>query len=353
MNPLPQPELWWRIYRGPLILMLGILLAPLFACGSYSYLLPLAQLCGIYTIIVTGLTLLMGYTGQISMGGGGGGGGHAGFYGFGAYAAAIFTLQLHLPFWLAAPLAILAGGILAFLTGFMLLRLHGHHLALATLCLGVIITELISKSKITGGAAGLYDLPEFTLFGLTQGRAIGKYYLIWTAAWLVLLWAVNLTTSPVGRALKAIHGDEEAAKALGIPVFSIKLKVFVLSGMLAALAGVLYAFVYTPSYLGPEEFSLMFSITLITMVVLGGMGNIWGGLAGAITLTCLHECITLAGEKMGFTQMVRFEQLFFGTLLAVMLIYCPKGLAPAIQRLGIGVWGHVSGIIKRNLQRNP
>jgi branched-chain amino acid transport system permease protein len=323
MKP-PEPMPAHRLYRGPAVLLVLIVLLPLLARGAYAYLQPLAQLCALYAIIVTGLTLLMGFTGQVSLG-------HAGFYGFGAYVGAVLASAWHVPLWMAIPLALLAGGGLALITGFMILRLKGHHLALATLCLGVIVVEFINKAKITGGAAGLYDLPEITLFGWLKQNPLGKVYFLWAVAWLVVLWAVQLTASPVGRALQAIHNDEEAAAAMGIPVFKIKLKVFVMSGVLAALAGVLYAFVYTPSYLGPEEFGLMLSVMLVTMVVIGGMGSIWGGLTGAVVMTGLHEAITLAGEKLGFTEVSRFEQLIYGLLLVLALIFCPKGLVPALH----------------------
>ncbi len=309
--------------RGPALMLALILLLPLLARGGYAYLLPLLQLCGIYAIIVTGLTLLMGFTGQVSLG-------HAGFYGFGAYFGAVCCASMGMPVWLAAPMALVAGGAMAYASGCMVLRLKGHHLALATLCLGVIVSEFITKSKITGGAAGLYDLPEFSLFGLLTGRPLAKAYFIWFVVWLVLLWALFLTVSPVGRALKAIDGDEDAAASLGVPVFQLKLKVFTASGVLAALGGVLYAFVYTPSYLGPEEFGLMFSISLITMAVVGGMGNVWGGILGAMVMTLLHEGITTLGGKMGITEIARYEQLLYGLLLVCTLIYFPRGLAPAL-----------------------
>lgn len=317
------PVTYGRLLRGPLVMLVLVALLPLLARGAYAYLLPLLQLCGIYAIIVTGLTLLMGFTGQVSLG-------HAGFYGFGAYFGAVCCTSLGMPVWIAAPLALVAGGAMAYASGSMVLRLKGHHLALATLCLGVIVSELISKSKFTGGAAGLYDLPEINLFGLLTGRPMAKAWFIWFMVWLVLLWALFLTASPVGRALKAIDGDEDAAASLGVPVFQLKLKVFTASGVLAALGGVLYAFVYTPSYLGPEEFGLMFSISLVTMAVVGGMGNIWGGIVGAVVMTLLHEGITTLGGKMGITEIARYEQLLYGLLLVCTLIYCPRGLAPAV-----------------------
>jgi branched-chain amino acid transport system permease protein len=302
-----------------------VCLVPLVGRGAYAYLLPLAQLCGIYAIIATGLTLLMGFGGQVSLG-------HAGFYAFGAYAAAVSVTQLRAPFGVAILVALAAGSLLAFVAGFMVLRLRGHFLALATLCLGIIIIELISKSRITGGAAGLFDLPPLDCFGILGASPLRKAYFIWLVAGFVVLLAVNLTTSPLGRAIQAIHSDEDSAAALGVPVFRIKLMLFVFSGLLASVAGVLYAFVYSPSYLGPEEFSLMLSVMLVTMVVVGGMRSVWGGVIGAILMTSLHEMITLGGEKLGFTQISRFEQLIFGVLLVLMLRFCPNGILPTLER---------------------
>ena len=320
-----EPTSYAHTLRGPLVFLLVILLAPLCMTGRYSYLLPLGQLCGIYAIIATGLTLLMGFAGQVSLG-------HSGYYGFGAYLGAVLAVSGHWPVVVAAPAGVLGAAFLALATGWMVLRLKGHHLALATLCIGVIIGELINKSKITGGAAGLYDLPEITVFGLFRS-GMGKFYLIWFSAWIVLTWAAFMTASPVGRTLRAVHGDEEAASSLGISVFQVKLKVFVLSGFLAGLAGVLYGFVYTPSYLGPEEFGILLSVTLVVMAVVGGMGTVWGGVAGAVVMTALHEVITLLWEKAGARDAARFEQLIYGFLLVTMLIYCPKGLAPVLGGL--------------------
>lgn len=331
MATLPQPLKHGQVYRGLVGLAAVLLVVPFVATGRFAYLVPLMELCGIYTILVTGLTLLMGFTGQVSLG-------HAGFYGAGAYAAAVAAQAWHWPLAGALVLALLMGGLLSFATGFMVLRLRGHLLALATLCLGVIIHELILKARITGGAAGLYDLPALDFGGLLTRFRCGKLLFIWSVVMLVLAWALTLTSSPVGRALRAIHGDEEAAAALGVRVFWLKLKVFVVSGVLAALAGVLYAFVYTPSCLDPDEFGLMFSVLLVTMVAIGGLGSVWGALAGAVTVTGLHEVITLAGESVGTTQMAKFEQLLFGLILVCIMIFSPGGMMPGLKALSRRLW---------------
>jgi len=306
-----------------MILLLAIIVLPLLARGQYSYLLPLAQLCGIWAIVVLGLTLLMGFTGQVSLG-------HAGWFALGAYGAGVASSAYHVSLWPAMFIGIAAGGLLAFIAGVSILRLKGHHLALATLCIGVIIYEVITKMEITGGAAGLNDLPQLHFFGDSD---LSKVYLIWFIVLLVMIWATHLTESPAGRALRAIHGDEDAAESLGISVFSVKVKVFVASGILASLAGVLYAFVYTPSYLGPEPFTLIFSVLLVTMVVIGGMGNIWGALAGAAVLTGMNEVIRLVGERLGSTQMSKYEELISGLILVLIMIFSNDGLIPGLRRI--------------------
>ena len=325
----PQPISPLRLYRGPLLLLALIIVLPLLtltAHGRYDYLLPLAQLCGIYAIIVTGLTLLMGFTGQVSLG-------HAGFYALGAYTAAVAVGKpVHAPLWLAILIALSAGALVSFADRLLAVALNGHYLALATLCLGIIIYGLINNLDITGAAAGLTDLPEWKVFGLLPGHPLAKVYFIWGIVLLVILWAVHLSESPVGRALRAIHGDEDAAVSLGVNTFATKLKVFVISGVLAALAGVLYAFVHVDSNLGPEEFNLMFSVQLLIMVVIGGLGSVWGGLAGAVLLTGMHELITEVGEQLGRTDMAKYEQLIFGLILVLIVIFSRDGLIPGMRR---------------------
>ena len=324
----PSPKSYLQVYRGTILLLLAVALFAVVSRGRLSYLLNLAQLCAIYTIIATGLTLLMGYTGQVSLG-------HAGFYAIGAYAAALAVQRLGLGLWLALPLGVAAGAAAALLTGFPLLRLRALYLALATLCVGLIVYELINRSAITGGAAGMYDLPKWTVFGLLNRGPMVQCLFMWLIAAAVLTWAVHLTESPVGRALRAIHSDEDAAESLGINAYSVKLKVFVASGALAALAGVVYAFIFSPNYLGPEEFGLMLSVQLVMMVVIGGMGSIWGAVAGSVILTCLRELISLVGEALRLSATGKVEQLIFGLILVLIMIFSPAGFIPGISKLRI------------------
>lgn len=324
ISKYPRPKPLWKMYMGPLAMALAVIVFPKLIPGDYSYLLDLAQLCGIYVIIVCGLTLLMGYTGQVSLG-------HAGFYALGAYIPAVLINSLHWPLWTAISAGIIGTVLISFVIGGSILRLKGNHLALATLAIGIIIGEGISKFPITGGADGILGLPSITFFGLIKS-SLSKFYFIWAIVTACLVWAVQLIESPQGRNLRAIEGDESAAESLGINTFALKVKVFVASCVLAAVAGVLFAFVQSDGMLLPEEFGLMMNVQLVMMVVIGGMGSIWGSVAGGVILTALHEIINLTGTAAGAADTSRIEHLIFGILLALILVLSPSGMIPGLKR---------------------
>lgn len=318
-----------------------VALFPLAARGSYSYLVDLAALCGIYVVIVCGLTLLMGYTGQVSLG-------HAGFYALGAYIPAVLVSTFKWSIPAAAACGIVLTAAVGLMVGGSILRLKGNHLALATLCIGIIIGQGVSRFDITGGAEGIFGLPQITLFGLLDkpetrlagisiGRDVLKLYLIWAVVTGCVAWAIQLCESPGGRMLRAIHGDEDAAESLGINTFAVKVRVFVASCVLAAVAGSLYAFLHSGGTVLPEEFGLMLNVQLVMMVVIGGMGSIWGSVAGGVILTTLHEIISLIGTAAHLADTSRVEHLVFGVLLALILILSPSGLIPGLRRLALRI----------------
>jgi len=337
MSKYPTPKPLWKLYIGPMVMAAIVAGFPALAHGRYEYLLDLAQLCGIYVIIVCGLTLLMGYTGQVSLG-------HAGFYALGAYIPAVLIDSFHWPLFPAILTGIIGTAIISFFIGGSILRLKGNHLALATLAVGYIISQALSKFPITHGADGIPGLPEITCFGLLSrselhifGMALTqptlKLYFIWLVVTACIIWAIQLCESPGGRSLRAIHGDESAAESLGINAFSLKVKVFAASCVLAAIAGVMYAFVHASGYLGPEEFGLMMNVQLVMMVVIGGMGSIWGSVAGGVIVTALMEIINLTGRAMHLADTSRVESLVFGIILGLILILSPSGLIPGLKRL--------------------
>lgn len=322
----PRPKPLWKLYIGPLMMASVVALFPAIARGDHKYLLDVGAACGINVIIVCGLTLLMGYTGQVSLG-------HAGFFALGAYIPAVLIDSFHWPLIPAIATGIAGTALIGFLIGRSILRLKGNHLALATLAVGMIIYQAISKFKITNGADGITDLPQLSFFGMALSSPVAKLFFIWGVVTICMIWAIQLCDSPGGRSLRAIHGDESAAESLGINAFSLKVKIFVASCVLAAIAGVLHAFASADGFLEPEAFGLMVSVQLVMMVVIGGMGSIWGSVVGAVLLTMLHELIGLVGHAMGLADTSRIEHLVFGILLGLILILSPAGLIPGLKRI--------------------
>ncbi|HEX3048017.1 MAG TPA: branched-chain amino acid ABC transporter permease [Bacillota bacterium] len=277
------------------------------------YLLNIALLIGIYCLIVIGLNLLIGYAGQISLG-------HAAFYGLGAYTAAILTTQYRWGTFLALLASVLVVTVIAWLIGKPTLKLKGHYLAMATLGFGIIIQILFNEMVgLTGGPQGIAGIPKLQIFGFKFASDLELYYLVWGAVILVQIMVMNLIRSKVGRAFLAIHTNEPAAEALGIDTASLKLLVFVLSGALAGLAGTFYA--YSINYLSPNPFGFNFSILLLTMVMVGGMGDLWGAILGTVLLGIIPELLR---------QFKDFEQVIYGILLILIVIFMPKGVISII-----------------------
>jgi branched-chain amino acid transport system permease protein len=283
--------------------------------GGNEYFISLLVFMGINSLITMGLSLLMGYAGQISLG-------HAAFFGIGAYSSGIFTTQYSLH-----PLAAFFAGILlsatvAFLVGKPTLRLKGHYMAVATLGFGEIMFIVFNElSSLTGGPSGLSGIPSLTFGGIPlEGGSF--LYLVWGIVILLLLFSLNLINSRVGRALRAVHTSELAANAMGVDASSYKVRIFVLSAIYASMAGSLYAHFIT--FISPSSFSLMFSILLLMMVVVGGADTIWGALMGTAVLTLLPEYLRGLED---------FEVLAYGAILMAVLLFMPKGILEGARRL--------------------
>jgi branched-chain amino acid transport system permease protein len=300
--------------RGHWLAGFALLLAALPWAIPNAYLLDVVNRIGINAIAVIGLNLVMGYAGQVSLG-------HAGFFGLGAYASAVLTARYGWP-----PLAALAGGmagtgVLAFALARPILRLKGHYLAMATLGLGIIVSIVITnEASLTGGPDGM-PVDALVVAGLSPSGERQWYFVIaaclWVAAWL----AGNLVDSPMGRALRALHGSEPAARSVGVDTARYKARVFVIAAMLASLAGSLFA--HYVGFVTPQVASFMHSIELVTMVVVGGMASIGGSVAGAALLTVLPQALA---EFEGW------EMVAFGALLILAMVLLPRGLVPTLAR---------------------
>ena len=265
---------------------------------------------GIYCLITIGLSILMGYAGQISIG-------HAAFYGIGAYISAILTIRYGLNPWTCMLIGIAVVAVVALLVGAPSLKLKGHYLAMATLAFGIIIFIIFNEEiEWTGGPDGMPGIPGLSLFGFEFNSVERYYYLVWFFVLAAFIFTINIIQSGTGRALRAIHVSEPAASAMGVNISRFKIIVFVYSAILASLAGSLYA--HYLNFINPSTFDLFFSIKLLIMIALGGMHNIWGAIIGAVLITFLsYEWLHYFEE---------FEVIVYGAILLLVTIFLPNGL---------------------------
>lgn len=297
-------------------LLFGVVVLTIALSMDDDYYYTLFNFIGIHTLLVVGLNLLLGYGGQISLG-------HAAFFGLGAYTSGILTATYGVNPWLALVAGLVVSGLAAFLIGIPALKLRGYYLAMATLGFGIIIYIVLNEAQgLTGGPSGLHGIPSLALGGFILNTPRRLYLLIWITLGLILLISANLVTSRTGRAIRALHDSEAGAESLGVDTFRMKLKIFVWSALYASLAGSLYA--HTLNFVAPSSFGFMFSIKLVTMVVLGGLASIWGSLLGAGVLTVLPEILTVFHD---------FEVVIFGAILMVVMIFLPRGLVRGIMDL--------------------
>ncbi|MFH0785968.1 MAG: branched-chain amino acid ABC transporter permease [Pseudomonadota bacterium] len=296
------------------LLSIALIIYPCFQDNPYT--LGLTNLIGINTIIVLGLNLFIGYTGQISLG-------HAAFFALGAYGSAIATVTAGIPPWPAMLLVAILVGLVALAIGIPVLRLTGHYLVMATLGFNFVVhSVLLEWDVVTGGPSGFSGIPSLSIGQFEFNSEIRLHYLIWGVTMLCLLLCLNLVRSGVGRGLAALAGDETAATALGVDTRRAKIKVFVLSAVLASLAGSLFA--HSFGYLSPDSFGIFTSADLVTMVVIGGMGSIWGSIFGAGLITILPEWVALFDT---------YKDLVHGTILVLVLMFLPQGLVSGIVDL--------------------
>jgi len=291
-----------------------IILLPLFVESKYYFIV--LNVIGLNTIVVVGLNLLIGFAGQISLG-------HAAFYGLGSYFSGVLTVNYGFPLWPAMLVGMLATGAVAYLIGYPSLKLRGHYLVMATLGFGIIINILMGElEQFTGGHDGLMGIPPLTMGELTFDNDLKNFYLIWTFVFLFMLAARNLLNSRVGRALRAISGSEVAANSLGVNTADYKVKVFVLSAMFASISGSLYAHYIT--FISPSSYDFYYSIQVVTMVIVGGMGSLWGSLLGAGVLTCISEALHVAKQ---------YHIIAYGVFLCLVLVFLPEGILMGIYNL--------------------
>jgi len=300
-------------------LVVIILLMPILV--HEGYLLNVMVFVGIHTMLALALNLLLGYAGQISLG-------QAGFFGLGAYISGILTATHGINPWLAMLTAAVVVTLVAFMVGFPILKLKGHYLAMATLGLGIIIYIVFNEAiDQTGGPSGLSGIPNLSIAGFIFDSDLKNYYLIWGFTLLAMGLSLNLVHSRIGRALRAIHDSEVAARVMGVNARLLKVQIFALSAGLSAIAGSLYA--HTMTFIAPASFGFNFSVELITMVIIGGLASIYGSLLGAALLTVLPEILRAFQD---------YDIIVYGLLLVLMTMFMPGGLVKGIPSLIASIW---------------
>jgi branched-chain amino acid transport system permease protein len=312
---------------GRLWLLIGIFfLFTIVPFISSPYFLHVLNMVGIASIAAVGLNILIGYTGQISLG-------HGAFIGVGAYAAAILATSANMPFLLTLPLAGLISALVGMIFGIPSGRLKGLYLTIATLA-GQIIVEyvLIHWESLTKGTMGI-TLPSPSVFGFELSGDLDFFFLIFISLVLMVLISVNLMRTKFGRAFIAIRDNDRAAEGMGIPIFRYKLLSFGISSFYAGFAGALWAY-YMVS-ITSEPFNLGLSVEYIAMVIIGGLGSITGSIFGAVFITFLNEILRWLTDimmNMGiFTQsglnVAPLREFFFGMAIILFILLEPRGLA--------------------------
>jgi branched-chain amino acid transport system permease protein len=276
---------------------------PLWAKDQYQ--IHIASLIAIYWVLVSGLNLVVGYTGQLSIG-------HVGLLSIGSYAFAISAGKLGFDPYLSMLISGCLGGLCGLVLGLPSLRLPGFYFAMATMAFSLIVNELVlAQKEITGGGIGLPG----PLFNAPFDSPVGFYYLVLGVAAVFTWVSLNIVNSMWGRALISIRDSEVAAQAMGVPIFRAKLIVFVFSGFAAGVSGALFASLQ--SYITPDTFVFELSLFFFVCIIIGGKGSIFGPFIGTVVLTALPE-LAAPLAKLG--------NLFYGLLLLIVVLVIPEGI---------------------------
>lgn len=309
----------WVLTIGGLVLLFTL---PLYLS---DHLLSMINMLGIMIVAVLGLMILTGYAGQINLG-------QAAFVTVGAYASALMTTRLGMPFWIAMPLAGLSAGLVGFIFGLPSLRVKGFYLAMTTLAAQFIIPTLIAhvRTDITGGGRGL-TVPTPHLGDIVLNSQTAMFFVIITVVVLLTFIAKSLVRGPIGRAFVAIRDNDLAAEAMGINVFRYKLLAFFVCSFYAGIAGSLYA--HWMRFINYDILTIMDSIWYLGMMIIGGMGSITGAIVGPIFVYALDQGLTWGANQMGgtfatlpATLPAAIHVMVFGIVILLFLAFEPRGL---------------------------
>jgi branched-chain amino acid transport system permease protein len=316
------------VHRAALLVMAALIALPWIEPDKFA--LHVLSLIAIASIAAMGLQVLLGYSGQLSIG-------QAAFYGIGAYTSALLTAK-GVPF----PLALIGAGVAAAIASLLMVpitRLTGAYLAVATLGFSIIVYLFIKNEEwLTGGSYGFIGIPRAELFGYVLRDPRSSYYLNVGVAAIVYFIFARIEGSRFGRAINAIRQDADAARASGIRVTLLKSECFVIAAFVAGLAGSLYA--HEVRYLAPNDFTFWKSIEILIMVVIGGVGSLAGAILGAAVVVGLPEYLRAIGD---------YRMLVFGAILIATMLFGEGGLAALATTLG----RRLRGLAMRHIPKPP
>jgi len=304
----------WASYERPISVALFAIALALPVIIDDPYVTTIAINCALYSVLGISLNLVTGYMGVTSLG-------HAAFYGIGSYTAAILATRFGTGFWLTFPAAALVAAMFGLLLGLPTMRIRGRYFAIVTL--GFLeITRIVELNwmSLTRGPMGIPFIPSFIIFGRRYSKPINKYLISMAILALVIYLISAIVNSRTGRAIRAIKDDELAAEVNGVNVFRYKLLIFSISAAIAGLAGAFYA--HHMSFIDPKAFTFEQSILMLSIIILGGMGSIYGSILGAIVLAVVPE--VLRG-------LVEYRQIIYGVLIVFMVIVRPSGLLGSVN----------------------
>lgn len=300
--------------RTKIIIAIALILAILIPVLNRDnrYYMDVFIMLGIYVILGASMNLLIGYSGQISLG-------TAGFYAIGAYASVLLVMKAKVPFLLALVCAVVICFLVGYVLGFPSTKLNFIFLGLSTAGLNTIIQLIITNSKFTGGASGITGIPSVKLAGEPLTK-LQYYFMVLFFVLVVLFICYRIVNSKTGRALMAIRGNPIAASAVGINVNRYKLLVFAIVSAMGGLAGVLYAF--NIRYIQAEAFTTNMSFKILTMGIIGGMGDLAGGVIGSLVAGALPEFLR---------DLSKYQLTIYGLLIVLVLRFMPRGIVYPLQ----------------------
>jgi branched-chain amino acid transport system permease protein len=327
----------WLIWVGFALIGVALALLPFALAQVGTSWVRIMNYAILYVLLALGLNIVVGFAGLLDLG-------YIAFYAVGAYVYALLAspqFGLHLPFWVILPIGALVAAFFGLLLGAPTLKLRGDYLAIVTLGFGEIIriflNNLSRPVNITNGPQGIAGIDPFALGPFRFDSPIKYYYLLLAVALGIILVNLRLQNSRIGRAWEAIREDEIAARAMGIDTRNLKLLAFAMGASFGGVAGGMFSAIQ--AFISPESFVLVESIMVVSMVVLGGMGNIWGVILGALLLSFVPEILRwtvtplqemLFGRLLIDPEVIRM--LLFGLALVLVMLYRPAGLLPSAVR---------------------